>query len=209
MASKLTQSSAAAFVIKRSIDFVGAAMGLFIAAPLFLAIGLAIKLDTPGPIFYCQKRAGKGGQPFTIIKFRSMVADAEKRLPEVKRSNPLAGIAFKIPDDPRVTRVGRLLRRWSLDEIPQFINVLKGEMSLVGPRPEELAIVREYNDYELRQLRVRPGMTGPVQVSGRGDLTLAQRLPLVLDYIDNYSLCSDLDYLIRTIPAIIRGKGAY
>jgi lipopolysaccharide/colanic/teichoic acid biosynthesis glycosyltransferase len=138
-----------------------------------------------------------------------MVADAEARLEEVLAQNPLSGPAFKIPDDPRVTRVGRWLRRWSVDELPQFWNVLKGEMSLVGPRPEETWVVAQYNDEQRQRLSVKPGLTGPMQVSGRGALDMDHRLALELDYIQNYSLGRDLKILLQTITAVFKAEGAF
>ena len=144
-----------------------------------------------------------------MVKLRSMVNNAEERLAELIDLDQLAEPVYKITNDPRITRVGKLLRRTSLDEAPQFYNVLIGEMSLVGPRPEEEKIVALYRDQERRRLAVKPGLTGPMQVNGRGDLKLAERLRLELDYIDNYSLARDLDILVRTVPSILRGHGAY
>ncbi|MCB0252049.1 MAG: sugar transferase, partial [Anaerolineae bacterium] len=164
---------------------------------------------SPGPIFFGQTRVGENGRPFRILKLRSMVCDAEARLPEVVDLNALHEPVFKLPDDPRVTRVGRVLRRTSLDEAPQFLNVLRGDMSLVGPRPEEEQVVARYSDEQRRRLAVKPGITGPMQINGRGDLSLQERLRLELDYIDNYSLRRDVAIMLRTIPAIMRGDGAY
>jgi lipopolysaccharide/colanic/teichoic acid biosynthesis glycosyltransferase len=138
-----------------------------------------------------------------------MVHDAERMLPRLLDLNALPQPAFKLRNDPRVTSVGRFLRRYSLDELPQLVNVLRGEMSLVGPRPEEAALVEHYTDAQRRRLAVKPGMTGPMQISGRGDLPFEQRLILELDYIDHYSLRRDLVILLRTVPAIVRGDGAY
>jgi len=138
-----------------------------------------------------------------------MIDHAEAVLPQLVDLDALAAPAFKLPHDPRVTRVGRFLRRWSLDELPQFFNVLAGDMSLVGPRPEELAVVARYTDDQRRRLAVKPGMTGPMQVNGRGDLSFDERLRLELDYIDRYSVVRDLGILLRTLPAVIGGKGAY
>jgi lipopolysaccharide/colanic/teichoic acid biosynthesis glycosyltransferase len=137
------------------------------------------------------------------------VDGAESQLEGVLSRNPLTGPVYKVPVDPRVTRVGRLIRRWSLDEIPQFWNVLKGEMSLVGPRPEEIWVVAQYNDAQRRRLVVKPGMTGPMQVAGRGELDMAARLALEVRYIEEYSLLKDIQILLRTIPAVLSGKGAF
>ncbi len=195
--------------LKRAVDIVGALTGLIVSAPLMLLIALAIKLDSPGPVFFTQVRAGKDGAPFRIIKFRSMVRDAEARLDAVIAQSQLPPPVFKIPNDPRVTRVGRVLRRLSLDELPQFVNVLKGEMSLVGPRPEETRIVALYDAWHRRRLAVKPGMTGPMQTRARGALSLDERARLELDYIEHYSIGQDFLLLCRTLPAVLRGQGAY
>ncbi|MEW5717977.1 MAG: sugar transferase [Chloroflexota bacterium] len=195
--------------LKRAVDLVGALSGLIVCAPLMLLIALVIKLDSPGPIFFTQIRAGKDGAPFRIIKFRSMVQDAEARLETVLAQSHLPPPVFKIPNDPRVTRVGRILRRLSLDELPQFVNVLKGEMSLVGPRPEETRIVALYDAWHRQRLAVKPGMTGPMQTRARGALSLDERARLELDYIEHYSIAQDFLLLCRTLPAVVRGHGAY
>lgn len=196
-------------VVKRVMDVALALLGLLVTFPLILLAALAIKLDSDGPIFFRQRRIGEHGAPFEIIKLRSMVCDAEERLGELIDIAELSEPVYKIADDPRVTRVGRLLRRTSLDEIPQFFNVLRGQMSMVGPRPEEEALVELYNDEQRRRLHVKPGLTGPMQVHGRGNLSLRERLRLEQEYIDNYSLSRDLQILWRTVPAIIRGDGAF
>lgn len=197
-------------MIKRTLDILGALAGLALTIPLVALAAVAIKLDSPGPIFFWQMRVGENGRPFRIVKLRSMVVDAEHQLDTLVDLGSLTEQpAFKLPHDPRVTRVGRFLRRTSLDEAPQFYNVLKGDMSLVGPRPEEERIVRLYQDQHRKRLAVKPGMTGPMQVSGRGNLSFADRLQLELDYIDNYSLQRDLVILVRTLPAIVHGNGAH
>ncbi len=195
--------------LKRAVDVIGAAAALVVLAPLMALIALAIKLDSPGPVLFLQERVGVGGKPFRLFKFRSMIKGAEGLVESVMTQSILPPPAFKIPNDPRVTRVGRILRRFSLDELPQFINVLKGDMSLVGPRPEEMRVVAQYNDWQRRRLSVKPGLTGPMQVTARGALPLDERVRLELDYIERYSLWEDLRLLARTIPAIIRGSGAY
>jgi lipopolysaccharide/colanic/teichoic acid biosynthesis glycosyltransferase len=194
---------------KRSLDLAGALLALPLAAPLMAAIAVAIKLDSRGPALFRQVRIGQKGQPFTIYKFRSMVDGAEHALAPLVDVDALAQPAFKIRLDPRVTRVGRFIRRWSLDELPQLVNVLRGEMSLVGPRPEEARLVARYTDDQRRRLAVKPGLTGPMQINGRGDLAFDDRLRLELDYIDNYSLGRDLAILARTLPAVFSGAGAY
>jgi lipopolysaccharide/colanic/teichoic acid biosynthesis glycosyltransferase/GT2 family glycosyltransferase len=195
-------------MIKRAIDIFASAVGLLLASPLFVLAGAAIKLDSPGPVFFIQERVGLGGRRFRMVKLRTMVPDAEARLKAVLAQSVLQGPAFKIPDDPRVTRVGRLLRRWSLDELPQLWNVLRGEMSLVGPRPEEGRVVEQYTDWHRQRLVVPPGLTGPMQIAGRGRLDLDARVRLELDYIEHYSVWRDLGILVRTLPAILSGKGA-
>ncbi len=195
--------------VKRALDIIGAGVGLLLSAPLFPLIALAIKLDSPGPVFFAQERAGQNGRPFRVYKFRTMVVGAEERLSELIDLDSLPEPVFKIANDPRVTRVGRWLRRTSLDEIPQFFNVLRGEMSLVGPRPEEVQLVQRYDSWQRRRLVAKPGMTGVMQISGRGDLPLAERVKLELAYIEHYSLWNDILILLRTIPAVIRGTGSH
>jgi lipopolysaccharide/colanic/teichoic acid biosynthesis glycosyltransferase len=172
-----------------------------------LVIAIAILLDSGRPALFRQRRAGIEGEPFTVLKFRTMVPDAEERLGDLVDLHSLAEPAFKIANDPRVTRVGRTLRRFSLDEIPQFVNVLKGEMSLVGPRPEEEAVVALYDERQRQRLAVKPGMTGPMQVYGRSDLTFEERLAMERDYLDNLSIAGDLAILLRTPGAVVRGEG--
>jgi exopolysaccharide biosynthesis polyprenyl glycosylphosphotransferase len=195
--------------MKRTLDLAVSGLMLALLSPLLAAIAVFILLDSGKPIFFQQRRAGQDGRPFTMLKFRTMVADAEERLQELVDLEKLEQPAFKIPNDPRVTRVGRLLRRTSLDELPQLINVLRGSMSLVGPRPEEEAVVALYDERQRIRLAVRPGLTGPMQVYGRGDLTFEERLAMERDYLDNLSVTSDLAILLRTPRAMIRGEGAY
>jgi lipopolysaccharide/colanic/teichoic acid biosynthesis glycosyltransferase/GT2 family glycosyltransferase len=196
-------------LLKRLMDLAGATVCLIVTAPLALAIAVAIKLDSPGPVLYAQERVGTNGRTFRLLKFRTMVQDADKQLGELIDLASLAEPVFKLKDDPRVTGVGNYLRRTSLDELPQLLNVLRGEMSLVGPRPEEVWLVKLYNDRQRRRLAVKPGMTGPMQVNGRGDLTFAQRLELEFDYIEHYSLRRDIAILLKTIPVVLKGSGAY
>jgi lipopolysaccharide/colanic/teichoic acid biosynthesis glycosyltransferase/glycosyltransferase involved in cell wall biosynthesis len=193
-------------VVKRTMDIVGSLVGLALTVPLLPVLAIAIKLDSSGPVLFIQERAGENGRPFQIVKLRTMVDDAENA-----QSEPERGEAFspKLRDDPRITQVGRLLRRTSLDEAPQFWNVLKGEMSLVGPRPEETQIVQTYSDWHRQRLAVKPGITGPMQVNGRGDLGLDERVRLELEYIHNYSIWRDIVILARTVVVVISGRGAY
>lgn len=195
--------------IKRAIDVAGSLAGLLLTAPVLAVLAVAIKLDSPGPVLFVQERIGKDGRPFRMLKLRTMVEGAEKMLPELVNLDSLPSPAFKLRDDPRVTRLGRFLRRTSLDELPQLWNVLMGDMSLVGPRPEETRIVRLYSDWHRQRLAVKPGLTGPMQVNGRGDLDLDERVRLELDYIQNYSLWRDIVILARTIAAVVSGRGAY
>jgi lipopolysaccharide/colanic/teichoic acid biosynthesis glycosyltransferase len=195
--------------MKRAMDVVVSALGLIVLSPLLVAISVLILADTGRPVLFRQRRAGKDGVPFTMIKFRTMDADAEQRLGELVDLATLDQPSFKIQDDPRVTRTGRFLRRTSLDELPQLFNVLVGSMSLVGPRPEEEAIVALYDDRQRMRLGVKPGVTGPMQVYGRSDLTFEERLAMERDYLDNLSLVTDLAILMRTPGAIVRGEGAY
>ena len=184
-------------LLKRGLDLAVAGLALVVTAPLLAGLAVLVRLDSPGPAFFVQERVGENGRRFRILKLRSMVAGADET-PTPKH-----------PTDPRVTRLGRFLRRWSLDELPQFWNVLRGEMSLVGPRPEEPRVVAGYTDWHRARLAVKPGITGPMQINGRGDLPLDDRVRLELDYIEHYSLGRDLVILLRTVPAVLRGDGAY
>jgi exopolysaccharide biosynthesis polyprenyl glycosylphosphotransferase len=195
--------------MKRAMDFVVSAFMLLALSPLLALVGLAILVDSGRPVLFRQRRVGEGGKPFNVLKFRTMITDAEQRLPELIDLASLEQPAFKIPNDPRVTRIGRLLRRSSLDELPQLINVLRGDMSLVGPRPEEEAVVALYDERQRIRLAIKPGITGPMQVYGRSDLTFEERLAMERDYLDNLSLATDLMILLRTPGAIVRGDGAY
>jgi exopolysaccharide biosynthesis polyprenyl glycosylphosphotransferase len=194
--------------MKRAMDVIVSGALLALLSPLLATAAALILIDSGRPVFFRQRRAGKDGRPFTMLKFRTMVADAEQRLGELVDLEKLAEPAFKIRDDPRVTRVGRRLRRSSVDELPQLINVLRGEMSLVGPRPEEESVVALYDERQRGRLAIKPGMTGPMQVYGRSDLTFEERLAMERDYLDNLSLLTDLAILLRTPRAVIRGEGA-
>lgn len=196
-------------IVKRSIDIIGAMIGIIIFSPLWWIIPLLIKLDSSGPVMFIQERIGENGKPFRMFKFRTMVADAESRLNEVVDLDSLDKPMFKVANDPRITRVGGILRKTSLDELPQFFNVLMGDMSLVGPRPEESKVVALYDYYQRQRLAVKPGLTGPMQVNGRGDLDFDGRLALDLDYIRNYSLTNDVELLLKTVPSVLLGKGAH
>jgi exopolysaccharide biosynthesis polyprenyl glycosylphosphotransferase len=196
-------------VVKRVIDIMGAAILIPPLLPLMAAIAVAIKLDSPGPVLATQTRLGRGGKTFRAYKFRSMKTTSVEIPEELRRQNESTGPLFKMRRDPRVTRVGRALRRMSLDELPQLFNVLFGQMSLVGPRPPLPREVEGYNEVQLKRLTVIPGMTGLWQVSGRSELTFEDMLSLDLKYIDNRSLTLDLWILLKTLPCILGGKGAY
>jgi len=196
-------------LIKRALDVTTSMLVLTLAAPLIALTALAIKLDSPGPVLFRQTRIGKGGERFSFLKFRSMRQDAEQQLAELMCMNEVSGPIFKIRDDPRMTRVGRVIRRISLDELPQLINVLRGEMSLVGPRPPIHHEVAKYEDWHLRRLEVSPGMTGLWQVSGRSEIPFDEMVMLDIYYIENWSLGLDLKILLRTIPAVLCGGGAF
>lgn len=198
-------------VLKRGIDVIGAGLGLLLLSPLLAAIAVAIKLDSPGPVFFRQRRIGKDGNPFDVLKFRSMCRDAEQRKTEVADLNRHGdgGAMFKVEQDPRVTRVGRWLRRFSLDELPQLWDVLKGQMSLVGPRPlipEEARLLRGHHQ---ERFSVRPGITGPWQTFGRSDIPFEDMVRLDYTYVAAWTLREDLGYLLSTAGAVIKGRGAY
>ena len=195
--------------VKRAVDVLIAGMALVLISPLWALIALAIKLDSPGPILFRQERLGLHGKPFTVFKFRSMHLDAEEQLEKLRARNEAAGPLFKIKDDPRRTRVGRFIRRTSLDELPQFINVLRGEMSMVGPRPGLASEVAQYQDWHKKRLAVVPGITGLWQVSGRSELTFDEMVMLDIYYAENWSLGMDLRIMLRTIPQLLFGDGAY
>jgi lipopolysaccharide/colanic/teichoic acid biosynthesis glycosyltransferase len=189
------------------IDIAGVLIGIPLCAPLMLVAAALIKLDSRGPVLFCQARVGKNGRTFKMYKLRTMVANAEELLDQLVDLDGLEEPVFKLKGDPRVTRVGLFLRRWGLDELPQLFNVIKGEMSLVGPRPEEERIVRYYNAWHRQRLKAVPGITGPAQIDSRRYLSLKKRVRLEVDYIQRYSLCRDLEILLRTIPAVIRRDG--
>ncbi|MES9609419.1 exopolysaccharide biosynthesis polyprenyl glycosylphosphotransferase [Actinomadura sp. NPDC000929] len=196
-------------VLKGLVDRVAALGGIVALSPLLLLIAVLIKMSGEGPVLFRQTRVGRGGREFTVLKFRTMVADAEARRLELLAANDHDGVLFKIRQDPRVTRVGRRLRRYSLDELPQLFNVLRGEMSLVGPRPPLPDEVAQYGGDVYRRLVVKPGLTGLWQVSGRSDLSWEESVRLDLRYVDNWSLALDLQIMWKTWSAVFRGSGAY
>ncbi|AEV88665.1 UDP-phosphate galactose phosphotransferase [Actinoplanes sp. SE50] len=196
-------------LVKELVDRAGALLLLMLFAPLLLGLALCVRLTSRGPVLFRQVRVGRDGQMFRIFKFRSMYVDAEARLNELRHLNEHDGVLFKMRDDPRVTPIGRWLRRFSLDELPQLLNVLSGRMSLVGPRPPLPTEVAAYADDVRRRLAVKPGMTGLWQVSGRSDLSWEEAVRLDLRYVENWSLSLDLVILLRTMTAVVRSSGAY
>lgn len=197
------------YFVKRLFDIAVSASGLLVLSPFFLLIAILVKRDSRGPVFFRQERVGQAGVCFTMFKFRSMVVDAEKRLPALRDQSDGNDLMFKMKNDPRVTKVGAVLRRYSLDELPQLVNVLLGEMSLVGPRPPLSREVEQYERWVHRRLLVRPGITGLWQVSGRSDLSWEDSLRLDLYYVENWSLMGDLVVLWRTVKTVVRPEGAY
>ena len=199
--------SASGRMIKRALDIVFSVLTLFLLLPVLLVIALAIKLDSPGPILYISERVGKYGRVFRCFKFRTMVRDAERQLERVMHLNERDAILFKISSDPRVTRAGRVLRRYSLDELPQFLNVLLGDMSVVGPRPPVAGEVREYSPSHLHRLDVTPGITGLWQIQGRHDPSFESYVSLDLTYIENWSIALDLKIVAQTVGVVLSGTG--
>jgi exopolysaccharide biosynthesis polyprenyl glycosylphosphotransferase len=204
--ASLTGSQALA---KRAFDLVLSVVGLLGLSPILLGTAIAVRISSRGPALYRQRRIGQRGRPFTMLKFRTMERDADTQVEELRLMHGVADVMFKLPDDPRVTSIGRFLRRFSLDELPQLFNVLRGEMSLVGPRPplpEEVAV---YEDWQFDRLEVRPGITGLWQASGRSELSFEECVRLDLFYIENWSLAYDLYIIMKTIPALFSRRGAY
>jgi exopolysaccharide biosynthesis polyprenyl glycosylphosphotransferase len=197
-------------IMKRVIDIVGSAALLLALAPLFAIVALLIKFDSPGPIFFAQERVGYNKRRFKVLKFRTMVVEAEKQQHGLEHLNEVEGPVFKIKKDPRITRVGEFLRRFSIDELPQLVNVLKGDMSLVGPRPLPVRDVERIDkQWHKRRFSIKPGITCLWQVNGRSNIGFNEWVRMDLDYIDTWSLGLDLLILVKTIPAVLRGPGAY
>jgi lipopolysaccharide/colanic/teichoic acid biosynthesis glycosyltransferase len=196
-------------VTKRGVDVLGAVVALIVSAPVLLAAAAAVKLDSSGPVFFRHIRLGKDGRPFTMLKLRSMTVDAHLRQAELASGNHMDGPVFKIRTDPRVTRVGRFLRKASLDELPQLWHVLCGEMSLVGPRPPVPDEVDHYEPWQRERLAVKPGLTCTWQVSGRSDIPFDRWVQMDIEYVRSRNLWLDLKLLLLTIPAVLTGRGAY
>lgn len=196
-------------LFKRIFDIIFSIIGLILLSPLLLAVSIIIKIDSPGPILFKQNRVGDGGKIFMMYKFRSMCTDAEIQLDNLKKQNQKDGPVFKIFNDPRVTRFGRIIRRTSIDELPQLMNILKGDMSFVGPRPPIPYEVSQYNDYQLQRISVKPGLTCYWQISGRSNLSFDDWIELDIKYIHERGFWTDIKILLRTIPAVLRREGAY
>lgn len=195
--------------MKRGMDVLLSAAALVCLSPVFLATAIAIKMEDRGPVFFSQPRAGKDMKPFRIYKFRSMRIDADAKLSEMLRNNEQTGHAFKIKDDPRITKVGKVIRRLSIDELPQLINIIKGDMSIVGPRPILTFQMEECNEYERQRLIVQPGLTCYWQIGGRANIKWEDWVELDLDYIENMSLWTDIKIIVKTVPAVFDREGAY
>ncbi len=196
-------------LMKRMLDMAGALAGCVVLAVLTVLVGPLIKLESPGPVFFAQKRVGRNGRIFKMYKFRSMYADAEERKKELMSQNEMDGLMFKMENDPRITKIGRFMRKTSLDEFPQFLNILKGEMSLVGTRPPTLDEFAQYSPYHKKRLSFRPGLTGMWQVSGRSDITdFEEIVRLDVEYIDNWSIGLDIKILLKTVLQVLQGSGA-
>ncbi len=202
-----TPQKSGELMVKTALDYLGAAAGLVILSPLFALTALLIRLDTPGPVFYRQERSGVNGRRFTLYKFRTMVNDADSMIRDLEKQNEMDGPVFKVTKDPRITGVGRVLRKWSIDELPQLINVLKGEMSLVGPRPPLPAEVEQYEPWQRRRLSMKPGMTCIWQVNGRNAVDFERWMKMDLEYIDTWSLLLDFKLLAMTVRAVVSGTG--
>ncbi|MGD7007043.1 sugar transferase [Metabacillus sp. 84] len=197
-------------LVKRFMDVTGALLGIILLSLLFIVVALIIKLEDPkGPIFFTQKRVGKSGQEFNMYKFRSMVSDAEDKLKELLVFNEVSGAMFKMKNDPRVTKVGKFIRKTSIDELPQLFNVLKGDMSLVGPRPPLPREVLDYHEYHMKRLNVIPGCTGLWQVSGRSNLSFEEMIELDLKYIAECNILMDLKIMFKTFKVLLGSKDAF
>lgn len=195
---------------KRIIDYGLGAAALTILAPLLFLLAISIKMGSPGPILFKQARIGKNGRSFNILKFRSMYEDAESRLEKLLTNNESSRVMFKMTNDPRITPIGKVLRKYSIDELPQILNVLRGEMSLVGPRPPVLRELEFYQAWHYSRFDTLPGMTGLWQVSGRSDISdFDQVAKMDIEYISNWNLFSDIKIILKTIPVVLSGKGAY
>lgn len=197
-------------LVKRSMDITGALIGIILLSLLFIVVALAIKLEDPkGPVFFTQKRVGKNGKEFNMYKFRSMVSDAEERLKELLAFNEVTGAMFKMKNDPRITKIGKFIRKTSIDELPQLFNVLKGDMSLVGPRPPLPREVEVYTNYDKQRLLVTPGCTGVWQVSARNSVGFNEMVEMDLYYIKHQSIINDIKIIVKTVMVLFGSKNAF
>lgn len=207
---KIINSKKRYLLLKKVLDLFGSLFGLVMLSPLFLIVAIAIKIEEPkGAVFFSQVRLGKNGKPFKIYKFRSMCIDAEEKLKELLAYNEVEGAMFKMKDDPRITKIGKFIRRTSIDELPQFYNVLMGDMSLVGPRPPLPYEVDEYTQYDKQRLYVKPGCTGLWQISGRNDVGFSKMVKLDIHYVKQQSIVYDIKIIIKTVWVMINPNGAY
>lgn len=205
----LRKKSSIYLFVKRAFDIVSSGLALVILSPVFLATAIAIKLEDGGPIFFSAMRYGKDMSKFPMYKFRSMIPNAESHIKELMKDNEMTGHTFKIKNDPRITRVGKFIRKYSIDELPQLWNIFVGNMSVVGPRPIITLNMETCDDYDKQRWLVRPGLTCYWQVSGRADIKWAQWVEMDLDYIENMSLTEDIKLILKTFPVVIKGEGAY
>ena len=203
------RKSAVYKLIKRLMDVLVSAAALVVLSPVFLITAVAIKCEDNGPVFFAQQRAGKDMKPFRMYKFRSMYVNADEKLSEMMKDNEQTGHAFKIKNDPRVTKTGKVIRRFSIDELPQLINIIKGDMSIVGPRPILTFQMEECSQYEKQRLVVQPGLTCYWQIGGRANIKWEEWVELDLDYIEDMSLWTDIKMIVKTVPAVFDSDGAY
>ncbi len=197
------------FFIKRAMDIFFSGLAIIVLSPVLFIIAVAIKTESKGPVIFCQKRIGKNGKEFYMYKFRSMVVNAEDILNKLEKQNEADGPVFKMKDDPRVTKVGKFIRKYSLDELMQLFNILKGDMSIVGPRPALPKEVEEYDDFARNRLKVKPGLTCYWQVMGRSNISFDEWMQLDVKYIKEMNLWLDIKLILKTIPAVLKGEGAY
>lgn len=194
--------------VKRLLDVLLSVTALIILLPVLLLTAVAVKLDSKGPVLYAQRRAGKNGKPFKMYKFRSMCADAEHKIKDLRHLNEKDGPVFKMSNDPRITKVGQIIRKISVDELPQLFNIIRGEMSIVGPRPPLISEVEQYNAYQMQRLNVTPGLTCYWQISGRSMLSFDEWIELDIEYLKKCCLWTDLIIIFKTIPAVLKCRGA-
>jgi exopolysaccharide biosynthesis polyprenyl glycosylphosphotransferase len=194
--------------LKRGFDILSSGMALWVLAPLLVMVAMLVKLTSRGPVLFRQTRVGLHGRPFRMLKFRTMVENAEALKAQLASVNEMDGPVFKMKKDPRITPIGRFLRKFSIDELPQLINVLRGDMSVVGPRPPVPSEVARYEPWQRRRLSVRPGLTCIWQVSGRNEISFEQWMYMDLQYIDNWSFLKDVSLILKTLPVVVTGRGA-